>query len=629
MKTKYTALSLFTGAGGLDLGFHFEGFKIVACIEIDRIFCDTLWMNRGRYLPEDCLIINDDIGHVRPSALGIGRVDIIIGGPPCQTFSAAGRRVGGAAGRLDERGNLFKHYRRFVNHFQPEVFIFENVRGILGSSGGEDWRQIMSYFKPLHYSLSFKVLDAADYGLPQHRERLVLVGVRKRREVLFPRPSHGPDSALNLPYVTAREAIADLQSEEEPYHEYAGKYGDLLGKVPPGMNYQFFTKEMGYHKPIFAWRSRFSDFLYKADPDKPVKTIVARLGRYSGPFHWKNRRFTLEEVKRLQSFPDDYKFAGSLDQQLRQIGNSVAPTFSRALARSIRYQLFDHGRPIELIPQDYPLTFDRRKTEKAKNTRTGIIDRHKQRLDDEHLQSNSVFEEPKVSFTEYYFYSSIRQRNAVDPNDALFEGTVRFQITKHDHSVHVDVSRLARKRFRTAPLLEYVLNFSHPIGDNIKVISCRLCTDNTEDVAMAWDGIERTLRRFTGYHSLIDIYGHFTEPHPIFSLSCKVNRLRDDPIIRFAQHFSGFENTTSTLPADRLREIMGYPVTTTFADMVKHLRHLRFDVRINETNVTIPTGMFRCCYPFTMGFERQASVGWTERVNGNRQPKGRVAKKAA
>jgi DNA (cytosine-5)-methyltransferase 1 len=189
---------------------------------------------------------------------------------------------------------------------------FENVRGILGANQGKDWQSILDAFAQLGYQLFYRVLDCADYGVPQHRERLILVGT-KEGNFKFSRPTHGADSSSQTPCVSALEASADLQDPEEPLHSYSGKYGKLLEEVPPGMNYHYFTREMGYPHPIFAWRSRFSDFLYKADPEKPVRTIVAKMGAYSGPFHWKNRKFTLQEFKRLQTFPDHYKIAQHLD----------------------------------------------------------------------------------------------------------------------------------------------------------------------------------------------------------------------------------------------------------------------------------------------------------------------------
>lgn len=623
---KPKALSLFTGAGGLDLGFHEMGFDIVACIEIEPIFCKTLELNRGRYIPEHCKVMCADIQHIEPAELRIGPIDMIVGGPPCQSFSAAGRRAGGVTGIFDVRGALFEHYCRFVDHFRPKAFIFENVRGILQGNKGRDWQEILDRFTALGYTLSYRVLDAADYGVPQHRERLVLVGVEDA-SFLFPQPTHGVDSPHKLPYVTAFEAIKDLQPEDEPVHEYGGKYGKLLQEVPPGMNYHYFTKEMGYPTPIFAWRSRFSDFLYKADPDKPIKTLVARLGRYSGPFHWKSRKFTFAEFKRLQSFPDDYEFAGTLNVQLRQLGNSVAPRFARAIAAALKAQIFAGNDLVELLPNDYRLSFDRRKSTKARQTRLSRL-KAEEKIQRSLFDSTPLIEEtlsedyPINGFGEKttmdFMYTSLnKKRVLLAHSDFGQEGTFHFELERRDDIIYVGVFKQLRS-LPPRPAIEYRLSFKRLIGERIKAIWCCLWTDTGMDIPIAWDAIEMAIRSYSHYHSLMDIFGHFTEPHPIFSLECSVKTLQDDPIVRFAKYFSDFKNTSVALPARKLKEIMGIAGPFDFLEEVKVLRQLRFDVRVHETNLTIPKGMFRCCYPFSLSFDKQIAVSWKNLEHGNR-----------
>ena len=625
--TRPRAISLFTGAGGLDIGFHKMGFDIVTCIEIEPIFCKTLELNRGRYLREDCEIICADIRNIDPTTLHIGSIDLIIGGPPCQSFSAAGRRAGGVTGVFDVRGALFEHYCRFVSHFRPIAFIFENVRGILQGNKGLDWQNILYLFTSLGYTLSYRILDAADYGVPQHRERLILIGV-VGEPFLFPRPTHGVDSVNGIPHVTALEAIKDLQPDNEPIHDYSGKYGKLLQEVPPGMNYQYFTKEMGYPTPIFAWRSRFSDFLYKADLHKPIKTLVARLGRYSGPFHWTSRKFTLAEFKRLQSFPDDYELVGGLNAQLQQLGNSVAPRFAEVLASALKSQLFETNYTIELLAQDYQLSFDRRKSAKAKQTRL-------KRLAAENEKQLSLFSyEPLVEYTtkaldqysnkgledkstKYFVYLSPKHRILLSESDLLPDSAYCIEMERYQDALHLNVSKRLKESLLT-PAIVYSLVFKHPIGKGIKTIECSLWTNSGTDIPVAWDAIEYGLREYSNYHSLMDIYGHFTEPHPIFSLACSVKAQHNDPVIRFAEYFSYFKNTMIELPAQRLKQIMGLSGSLDFLEEVKNLRQLRFDVRVHETNLTIPQGMFRCCYPFTLGFDKQISVSWKDREYGNR-----------
>jgi len=330
---KVKVLSLFSGAGGLDIGFLKAGFDIVATLEIDEACCKTIHLNEGKYFANGHNLICGDITKTDPGSIGIREVDFIIGGPPCQSFSAAGRRAGGVCGTNDARGSLFEHYCRYINHFRPKGFLFENVRGLLQANHGEDLEKITDAFSSLGYKLHFRVLDAADYGVPQHRERLIIVGLLQG-EFLFPRPVYGPDSIDNRPYIGVGEAIADLDDPNEVVPPLGGKYSDLLPEIPPGLNYLCFTEKMGHPNPKFAWRSRFSDFLYKADPKTPCKTIVATQGKWGGPFHWKNRKFTIRELKRIQSFPDDYEIYGSYLVQAKQIGNSVSPKICRMACKS-------------------------------------------------------------------------------------------------------------------------------------------------------------------------------------------------------------------------------------------------------------------------------------------------------
>ena len=295
----------------------------------------------------------------------LGRIDFIIGGPPCQTFSAAGRRANGVLGTTDARGVLFREYVRLLQELSPIGFLFENVYGIIGAQGGKPWEEILQSFSDVGYKLFYRIVDAADYGVPQHRERLIIVGL-KEGEFKFPRPTHGPDSLDEEPFYNAETALEGLVlSEDESKSGIGGRYGTLLNDIPPGLNYSFYTEEMGHPNPVFAWRSKFSDFLYKADPSTPVRTIKASGGAYTGPFHWDNRFFALGEYKRLQTFPDDYEISGNKQTAVKQIGNSVPPQLARMMAIAIRQQIFKTVFPFELSVMDVSekLTFRNRKRE--------------------------------------------------------------------------------------------------------------------------------------------------------------------------------------------------------------------------------------------------------------------------
>lgn len=615
---KPITLSLFSGAGGLDIGFHLAGFQIVACVEKERIFCDTLRSNIGNFFDESCQILNRDIRDLDPSEINTQLIDFIIGGPPCQSFSAIGRRAGGAEGIRNERGSLFEHYCRLVKYFQPKGFVFENVRGILGSNKGEDWKRIVSSFSDLGYKLFYRVLDTADYGVPQHRERLLMVGL-KEGDFSFPRPTHGSNSSKNTPYVSALEAIEDLQNPTEVCSIYPGKHGKLLAEVPPGMNYHYFTREMGYPHPVFAWRSRFSDFLYKADPHRPVRTIVAQLGAYSGPFHWNNRKFTFSEFKRLQSFPDNYIFSGSNNIALKQLGNSVPPIFANHIALAVKQQVFHSDLGVELLGLEEKLSFDTRKSSKAKTTRHKRLSQEVLMLPLFDVTEEIVkYENPK-ELTTYIYYNSSKKVIRLPLQSYHAESSYKEIIRRTNRKCSIDIFDLVSPTSNNnRPSITYTINFHHTIGDGLGEIECSLYSTKGDDVFVAWDSIESYIQTNTSYQTMFDVYGHFTEPHPIFDLHVDIADQITHPVIQFAKRFSTRESTSKILPAIALKAIFASGGESDqgdfdFTKTVRYLRRLRFDIRVNETNPSIPPKYFRCCYPFSISLHRQVSVAWKDR----------------
>jgi DNA (cytosine-5)-methyltransferase 1 len=341
-------LSLFSGGGGLDIGFHDAGFEIVEMVELEPVFAATLAANTGTDKPLGSAVVRCiDIRDYQPA--DHLKVDFIIGGPPCQTFSAAGRRAAGVQGTDDPRGTLFEEYVRILKRLNPRGFLFENVYGITGANGGKPWQDIQDAFRASGYRLFWRVLDAADYGVPQHRERLIIVGVKDEQvSFLFPSPTHGPDAQGATEYYTAGLAVANAGIDDGSNLSINGRWGHLINEIPPGLNYSFYTAEMGHPNPVFAWRSKFSDFMYKADPESPVRTIKAQGGLYTGPFSWENRHFSVAELKRLQTFPDSYVVVGKRQAQIHQLGNSVPPQFARMLALSVLNQMFGVSLPFPM-----------------------------------------------------------------------------------------------------------------------------------------------------------------------------------------------------------------------------------------------------------------------------------------
>ncbi len=363
LKMPIRTLSLFSGMGGLDIAFHDAGFLITDMVEIEKKFATSLIANTQGPEPylQEANVHCVDIREFTPAIKQ--EFDFIIGGPPCQTFSAAARRASGVSGLNDNRGTLFHEYVRLLRQLQPKGFLFENVYGITGANGGEAWKQIQEAFEGAGYRVYSRILDTADYGVPQHRERMFIVGL-KNGAFNFPRPTHGPDSECSRPYYTAGEAVEGVAlSTDDVKLRVTGRYEGLLEQVPPGLNYSYFTEKMGHPSPLFAWRSKFSDFLYKADPKTPIRTLKAQAGQFTGPFHWANRPFSIGEFKRLQTTPDRYQVTGKRQVALHQIGNSVPSQVGRILAIAVLEQVFGISPPIPVsyLAANHTLGFRKRK----------------------------------------------------------------------------------------------------------------------------------------------------------------------------------------------------------------------------------------------------------------------------
>ena len=341
------AISLFSGAGGLDVGVERAGYRIVVSLDRDRDSCETLRVN----FPSTA-VLHGDIRRITTEevlsagALVPGEADLLVGGPPCTPFSKSGNWLEYKRAGRDPEASLLDHYLRVLDEARPRAFLLENVFGLAYRNHNAAWfEKLLTTCRQLGYQVSERVVLAADYGVPQRRQRLFITGSLDGEPAL-PEPTHsGPhetrrewDESL-LPHVTTGEAIGDLADRDdlaEPEEHVNGQYGHLLPAIPPGNNYLFYTDKRGHPAPLFEWRSRFWSFLLKLDPAQPSPTIQAQPGPYVGPFHWQNRRLRLPEIKRLQTFPDDYEIVGSRRSAQMQIGNAVPPLLAEQIARAFR-----------------------------------------------------------------------------------------------------------------------------------------------------------------------------------------------------------------------------------------------------------------------------------------------------
>lgn len=362
------SISLFSGAGGLDIGARIAGFQSKVAVESDATACSTLHLNAcidGKIFQAD---IRDISGEQILSVAGLGRgeVPLLLGGPPCQSFSKAaywassgdeakrrrardGRRdVVSRSVRVskrrdpksDERTSLLDEYLRLLDEMRPQHFVFENVPSLRHPTNRPFFERFVARCHALKYNVDVHLLNAAEYGVAQLRQRLFIVGASDRH-IESATPTHylpGRRVPKLKPPVGSAKAISRFASDRysEKNEVPDGRWSAALKSVPPGQNYKALTAWAGHPKPLFVAESRFWNFLLKLHPDQPSWTIAANPGPWVGPFHWSNRRLRVPELAALQGFPRDYVFEGSPRETRRQIGNAVPPPMAAAVIAKIR-----------------------------------------------------------------------------------------------------------------------------------------------------------------------------------------------------------------------------------------------------------------------------------------------------
>jgi len=371
-------VSLFTGAGGLDLGLEAAGFETSVAIEFNKHACETLRVNRRESRPWDVLegdiheISSDEI--LARAGARVGEITLLVGGPPCQPFSKSAYWARGDTKRLDDpRADTLSAYLRVLKDIQPRAFLLENVFGLTYRGKDEALHLLQNTVDLINrdigtdYSFNWKILNAANFGVPQIRERFFLVGLRNGSVFEFPRESHfdassSPatgkllpfDQSENLlPWSTSWDALGDLVGMRHPNLQVTGKWADLLPSIPEGENYLWHTKRKG-GLPLFRWRSRYWSFLLKLSKSRPSWTVQAQPGAGIGPFHWENRRLSSQEMMRLQTFPSGYQIAGGHTEQQRQLGNAVPSLMGEILGRELMSQLFGANEVLRVSPTLVP-----------------------------------------------------------------------------------------------------------------------------------------------------------------------------------------------------------------------------------------------------------------------------------
>ena len=349
---KHYAISLFSGAGGLDLGVEAAGFTTKLCTDIDSFSCETLRNNQRsnpKQLLKEATVVQKNIKEYSTEDIlkdaGVERsaVDLVYGGPPCQAFSVFGKRLG----LEDTRGTLVYDYIRVVREIQPKSFIFENVKGLLSMNGGDLIQAIIDGLSKdedgnTKYEVSYGLFNTAEYGIPQYRQRVIIYGIRSDigKRIPLPKSTHyaDPESPQEgmLPPVTVSDAFQGLPLEptaEIPNH-IGRKHGQAVIERYRGMAY-------GERDA----KTRIN----KLDPNKPSFTIVVGSDKGGGKGHIHPiapREVTPRESARIQTFPDYWAFEGTSRHPIRQVGNAVPPVFAGIIASNLlRYGFGEMDAP--------------------------------------------------------------------------------------------------------------------------------------------------------------------------------------------------------------------------------------------------------------------------------------------
>ena len=330
------AMSAFSGLGGMDLGLEAAGYRLVGAIEVDDVARSSLRANRDGRWPIVGADIADTARELRPDDLGLarGELALLAGGPPCQPFSKAAQwSRSGRTGMKDARATCLTDFLSLIDHFLPEAALIENVPGFIrGPTAVLDMvtecLDNINVANHTNYTTAARVIDAADYGVPQHRRRAIVVIRRDGPAFDWPAATHS-----SAP-VRAWDAIGDLRLDNDEVPALRGRWAALLPSIPEGQNYQWHT-DRGGGRPLFGYRRRFWSFLLKLAKDQPAWTLAAQPGPSTGPFHWDNRPLAVREMLRLQTFPASWIVEGDHRQRVRQVGNATPPLLAEVFARSL------------------------------------------------------------------------------------------------------------------------------------------------------------------------------------------------------------------------------------------------------------------------------------------------------
>ncbi len=332
----YKSIELFAGAGGLALGLEQAGFEHIGLVEFNKSAAETLKKNRPHWY-----VLWEDVATVAERdleeefSIKKGELDLLSGGAPCQSFSYAGKRLG----LNDVRGTMFYYYAIFLKKLQPKFFLFENVRGLLSHDSGRTFQTILDIFREEGYTTHHKVLNAWEYGAPQKRERLITIGIRNDlvHETHFEYP---------LPH-KIKPLIRDIKLDKNPGVEECARYSknkaEVFALVPPGGYWRDIDPIIAkaYMKTCWDMEGGRTGILRRISLDEPSLTVLTNPGmKQTDRCHpLEVRPFSYRENARIQTFPDNWEFCGTLSEKYKQVGNAVPVSLAKEIGLKIKHSL--------------------------------------------------------------------------------------------------------------------------------------------------------------------------------------------------------------------------------------------------------------------------------------------------
>lgn len=326
--TKFKNIELFAGAGGLALGLEMAGFSHIGLIEINKYAVQTLKYNRPKWN-----ILGEDVEKValrdleKEFNIKKYELDLLSGGAPCQSFSYAGKRLG-----LDDiRGTMFYHYATFLKKLQPKMFLFENVKGLLTHEKGKTFKTIINIFEDQGYNIKYSILNALDYSVAQKRERLIVIGIRRDLKINFEFPKK------HTKKLVLRDILKDVPKSE--CAKYSKEKEKIFNLVPQGGYWKDIDSKIAkeYMKSCWNMQGGRTGILRRLSLDEPSLTVLTtpQMKQTERCHPLETRPFSVRENARIQSFPDEWEFIGSIAEKYKQIGNAVPVNLAKAVGEKI------------------------------------------------------------------------------------------------------------------------------------------------------------------------------------------------------------------------------------------------------------------------------------------------------